>query len=160
MVTKLGLIFLFLFIAISAKAFNQDDAVEMLSTMNKELICLAKVVDDEARGESYNGKVAVASVVMNRVNSGQFPDTICGVANQRWKGVCQFSGMCKNKQKRFDAISLKVAYNVFIEGSHKDPTKGATHFHNNTVSPNWSNIYARTVRIGNHTFYRNSKRKN
>ena len=122
--------------------------------MNSEVMCMAKVIHDEARGESYRGKIAIATVVMNRVKSGKYPDNICDVAYQKHKGICQFSGMCKKKRKEIDDTSLKIAYNTVVRGKYPDPTRGATHFHNDTVSPAWSEIYAKTARIGSHTFYK------
>lgn len=128
--------------------------------MSKELLCMAKVIYDETQGEPHSGKVAVGAVIMNRVNSKDYPNSVCDVAFQKRGNTCQFSGMCKKDVKKFDETSLRIAYNILIKGNYKDPTKGATHFHNETVSPNWSSIYARTVKIGNHIFYRQLHRKN
>ncbi len=125
--------------------------------IKKEYECMAKVIHDEANGETYKGKLAVAAVVMNRVNHKDFPDTVCDVVKQKVKGVCQFSGMCKPKARNIDVVSKEIAYNIVINEKMNDPTKGATHFHNDTVTPKWSETYARTIRIGNHTFYKQKR---
>lgn len=52
---------------------------------------LLKIVEAEAGGEDENGKLLVANVVLNRVNSNIFPDTVTGVVYQKEFGVCQFS---------------------------------------------------------------------
>lgn len=143
-----------------ASNYKAGDSIEALSNANKEMFCLARVIHDEARGESTRGMQAVAHVVLNRVKNKNYPDTICSVVYQKHRGVCQFSGMCKKKTKRFDAEALNVAYRVLDLKDLKDPTRGATHFHNVTVTPSWSAIYARTARIGSHTFYKPINRQN
>lgn len=80
-----------------------------------ELDCLAKNIYHEARGESREGKIAVAHVTMNRVNSKRFPNTVCGVVHQAvystwWleargrkvpvRNKCQFSWYCDGKSDR------------------------------------------------------------
>lgn len=74
------------------------------STQQNEQQCLAKVIYHEARGETTNGKTAVAKVVLNRKNHKKFPKTICSVINQihvvnKRKRICQFSWVCSNKNK-------------------------------------------------------------
>lgn len=123
-------------------------------------MCMARVIYDEARGEPYKGKVAVGHVVLNRVKESE-DKTVCDVVYQkkriRSRYICQFSGMCKGTKTPFDGYSLNIAYNI-ISGRTKDPTRGATHFHNDTVRPYWSTVYEQTVRIGKHTYYnRNGK---
>ena len=124
-----------------------------LAKTNKEVVCLASVIHDEARGEPISAKLAVAAVVMNRVKHQKYPNTICKVVYQSSNGICQFSGMCKKKIRALDKNTLEIAHGV-VFGLYKDPTRGATHFHNNTVSPHWSKNYVKTARIGKHTFYK------
>ena len=132
------------------------DSIEVLIKANREVKCVASVIYDEARGEPLKGKIAVAAVVKNRVESNTFPNTACGVVyHQMKKGICQFTGMCKSKSKKFDQESLEVAYKFWIKGTYKDPTQGATHFYNPSkvsYQPKWSTVYARTARIGKHVF--------
>jgi spore germination cell wall hydrolase CwlJ-like protein len=133
-----------------AELVRAQDASEPL---NAEERCLAGAVYFESKGESLNGQLAVARVVMARAKSGRFPTTLCGVVYQK----SQFSfvrggGMPpiatgSNHWRNAVAIS-KIA----LDGSWKSPVEGALFFHARHVSPGW-----RLTRIGsidNHIFYR------
>jgi spore germination cell wall hydrolase CwlJ-like protein len=127
---------------------------------NKQLICLAKNVYYEAGGESAKGKAAVAHVTLNRANSPLFPDSVCNVVYQRSRSVCQFSWVCMRKaqpRKHTDrwAESLRIARQA-LAGQSVDPTYGALFFHAVYVKPSWSRTFKKTIRIGNHIFYRRS----
>lgn len=76
-----------------------------------DIECLSLAVYHEARGESKQGQAAVAWVVMNRVNSGKFPSSICGVVRQTKNG-CQFSWYCDRKS---DVPTDKAAYTRSME---------------------------------------------
>jgi spore germination cell wall hydrolase CwlJ-like protein len=125
---------------------------------NADADCLARAVYFEARGETIKGQAAVAEVVLNRVDSGLFPRTICGVVNQSGNGGCQFSFTCDGRK---DAVHDRNAWYVaekiasaFIAGAPRDLTQGATYFHTPAVRPSWSRRFDLTVRIGSHFFYR------
>jgi len=117
---------------------------------NDELYWLAKVVNAEARGEPYRGQVAVAAVVLNRVKSDQFPDTIYSVIYQ--KG--QFSSVADGQINLKPNATASKAAREALEGS--DPSYGALYFYNSkTSSPvgkAWLDKRPRTVVIGNHAF--------
>lgn len=120
-----------------------------------ELMCLAKNIFYEAPIESREGKLAVATVTMNRVRHHQFPKTICGVVYQRNTRGCQFSWTCGPKSP-FDSVlfqqSYEIAMNVLTNNAHIPILKNALYFHNTSVTPNWT--FARQVtQIGNHIFY-------
>ncbi len=120
--------------------------------------CLSQAVYFEARGESIKGQFAVAEVVLNRVDSGQFASSVCGVVNQRAGGACQFSYICDGHADRMhDAqardIAERIAY-VMLNGAPRTLTEGATYFHTNAVRPGWSRRFERTAAIGDHLFYR------
>jgi spore germination cell wall hydrolase CwlJ-like protein len=131
----------------------------------KQVSCLAENIFFEAASESTAGKVAVAFVTINRVLSGRFPNTLCGVVQQKIQGVCQFSWYCDpTKLHRRQAIKHTPLYNDILRLSievliyHKvfeDMTKGATYFHNTSTNPRWR--LQRTAQIGNHVFYRHGK---
>jgi len=127
---------------------------------NKQLICLAKNVYYEAGGESDKGKAAVAHVTLNRANSPLFPDSVCNVVYQKSRGVCQFSWVCMRKAQprthtdRWEE-SLRIAREA-LKGEVRDPTYGALFFHAVYVKPSWSRTFKKTIRIGNHIFYRRS----
>jgi spore germination cell wall hydrolase CwlJ-like protein len=106
--------------------------------------CLASVIWHEARGESLEGQKAVASVVMNRLKSRLFPNTICGIVFQK----SQFTGLT---QIRFSRDTMKLARD-FISGREK-PTIRATNFHRSDMRPKWANQMEFIAAIGNHSFY-------
>lgn len=123
----------------------------------KDVDCLARAIYHEARGETRDGRRAVAEVVLNRVDSDQYPDTICGVVHDQRFGGCQFSWVCMGvaaprKGRVFaDAQSLAVE----MIGARRRPlTRGATHFHTTSIRPRWAGNLTRTVTIGSHIFYR------
>ena len=132
------------------------------------LACLATAIYFEARGEPMVGQVAVAQVVMSRVNDERFPNEVCDVVKQgyyySWKPnvpilhQCQFSFWCDGKP---ETIRDKQAYQWAIHiaeatmrGELYDTTQGATHYHAYYVRPSWSNEFTQTVRINDHIFYR------
>lgn len=122
--------------------------------------CLAQALYFEARGESIKGQVAVAEVIMNRVDSSQFPDTICGVVNQGTgrKFACQFTYTCDGIAENINDPSAykrvgKIARAV-LSGLPRHLTHGATHYHTTAVNPKWARVFAHTATIGVHRFYR------
>jgi len=126
----------------------------------EQFACLAKALYFEARGESVKGQVAVAEVILNRVDSGRYPNSVCGVVNQgaNRRNGCQFSYACDG---RADTIREKAAYasvakiaRLMLDGAPRTLTKGATHFHTTNVRPNWARRFPNTARIGSHLFYR------
>ncbi len=95
----------------------------------KDLECLATNVYREARGEPMEGQIAVAKVTLNRVYSGKYPSSICGVVYQ--KNQFSWTSRYKNVVYNFPAINASViAYN-----SNNDVKY--THFHVNNVRPSW-----------------------
>ena len=128
--------------------------------LTEALICLAATIYFEARGEPLDGQVAVAKVVMNRVESPNYPNTVCGVVTQKRKSVCAFSFNCDKinlsvQDSRAWTNAVRIASLVY-RGKLKDPTKGATHYHATYVYPQWAEG-AVAVAIGNHLFYRGLK---
>jgi hypothetical protein len=133
-------------------------------TGDAEWRCLAEAIYYEARGEPLQGQVAVAEVVLNRVDSRQYPNTICAVTRQ---GVgngraCQFSYACNGAPERMASRvprerAEKLAA-VMIAGRERGVTDGATHFHATYVNPSWARQFVRTAHIGAHIFYRQGTR--
>lgn len=116
-----------------------------------EIHCLAKAVWHEARGEPVIGQMAVAHVVMNRVQSPQYPETVCGVVYQPY----QFTDIKKASPNRDDKAWLyAVETAVFAyAGYTDDPTDGATHYYAHAkVHPYWADVKETTAVIGGHTF--------
>ena len=118
-----------------------------------DLRCLASAVYHEAKGEPEQGQLAVAHVVINRMTSGLFSDSLCGVVYQKTYKVCQFSWVCvpgKSKEEpsiEAKEIAWKVAYQIT-----KDPSKGALYFHAKHIGKTFDR--KRTTVIGNHIFYK------
>mgnify|MGYP001226189827 FL=1 len=142
----------------------------------KEITCLAKNMYFEARNEGTAGVLGVTNVVLNRVKSELYPNTICGVIedakiSQWWlkekglkkpiKNMCQFSWYCDGKS---DEIKDYYTYNqlfTLAEGlvasnfkTLLDITDGALYYHADYVKPKWSRDFEKTVKIGRHIFYR------
>ena len=130
------------FLASSRGRYNESD-----------LNCMAEAIYHEARGESTRGQAAVAEVILNRVESRQFPSSVCAVINQ----PSQFSYTIGVKKR----IGNKAAYlrardiaRNALAGAPRVLTGGATYFHTPAVRPSWSHRFQRTVQIGQHIFYR------
>jgi spore germination cell wall hydrolase CwlJ-like protein len=128
------------------------------------LQCLSEALYFEARGETVKGQFAVAEVIMNRVSSERFPDSVCGVINQGTgrKYACQFTYTCDGRAEKiaepraFERVQ-KVA-RATLDERIGPLTEGATHYHTTAVRPNWASVYTRTKRIGVHIFYRHTYR--
>ena len=108
---------------------------------------LSKLVHAEARGESYKGKVAVAAVVLNRVKSASFPNTISGVIYQKTAFSCVSDGSINNTPGDDSVRAARDAMNGW------DPTGGCLYFYNpKATNDKW--IRTRTIKtvIGNHSF--------
>jgi spore germination cell wall hydrolase CwlJ-like protein len=124
--------------------------------------CLADAMYYEARGEGRAGQVAIAEVVYNRMRSGNYPRTICGVVYEgsRLHTGCQFSFTCSGDMarrksavvwRRTQRLALQIVTGIVQLG---DTTGGALSFHAEAVQPAWSDTMARTTQIGHHIFYR------
>jgi spore germination cell wall hydrolase CwlJ-like protein len=127
----------------------------------KQLDCLTRNIYWEAASEPFEGKVAVAQVTLNRVESGKFPNTVCGVVYQKnvvyERVVCQFSWFCEGTHK-VRAIhaplykeSEEVAKRVLFEHFRLPSLKNAMYYHADYVNPGWK--LPRIEKIGRHIFY-------
>jgi spore germination cell wall hydrolase CwlJ-like protein len=128
---------------------------------------LAQNIYYEAGYEPFEGKVAVAQVTLNRMESGKWPDDVCGVIFQKSviydKVICQFSWYCENAGVRKPVNpaayqeSMAVAKKVLLEGFRLDGLKDAVYYHADYVSPRWGKEKIAT--IGRHIFYSDNKAK-
>ncbi len=123
--------------------------------------CLARAVYFEARSESALGQMAVAKVILNRVKSPQYPNTICGVVYQgtQRRNSCQFSFACDGqpddvKQPAAWAQAKSVAQRA-IKGDMNlgSGMNTATSYHADYVTPRWAKTLRKVSRIGRHIFY-------
>ncbi len=123
-------------------------------TANAEQHCLASAVYFEARGESLEGQLAVAEVVLNRTRSPSYPNGICAVVRQR----AQFSFVRGGTIPRADRNSAEWRRAVAVariaeRGEPRLLSDGVLWYHAHYVSPSWGRRLARTTRIGAHIFY-------
>ncbi|MEM9787178.1 MAG: cell wall hydrolase [Pseudomonadota bacterium] len=122
--------------------------------------CLAEALYFEARGETVRGMFAVGEVILNRVDSSAYPDTLCAVINQGTgrKYACQFTYTCDGlaetigEPRAWERVG-KVA-KLLMQGTPRALTGGATHYHTKAVNPSWAQRFPRTAAIGSHYFYR------
>lgn len=118
-----------------------------VSTTERDII--ARIVHAEAQGEPYNGKVAVAAVIFNRVDSADFPNSVHGVIYQPWQFEPVLNGWY-NKPANADAYR---AVDDALAG--QDPSRGAVFFYNPVKAPHaWMATRPVITRIGNHVFMR------
>ena len=127
----------------------------------RQLECLANNIYWEAASEPFEGKVAVAQVTMNRVESGRFADSVCGVVYQKnviyEKVVCQFTWYCEGTHKVKPVHpplwreSQEVAKKVLLEGFRLPSLKDALYYHATYVNPSWGKPVLQ--KIGQHIFY-------
>jgi spore germination cell wall hydrolase CwlJ-like protein len=123
--------------------------------------CLTDAVYFEARGEAVNGQIAVAQVVMNRVFSGFYPTTVCGVVYQNAHRhlACQFTFACDGIPDRVTEpeawTRAKQIARETLDGKLWLTQVGkSTHYHAYWVHPSWVREMMKMHRLGVHTFYR------
>lgn len=121
---------------------------------NDDLYWLARIIHAEAEAEPYAGKVAVGNVILNRVKSDLFPDTIRGVIFEYYKAIPQFSPVADGTiYNTPDADSIKAARAALSGTSY---VGSATYFFNPDKSEGTWIVANKTLvkRIGNHVFYK------
>ena len=120
---------------------------EVINITNEELLLLSKLVTGEARGESYEGQLAVAAVVINRVKDPRFPNTIKDVIYQK-------NAFSVVKDGSINMQPTESAYTAEKEALYgKDPTDKAIYFWNPDIATcKWIKKLNPYMRIGNHVF--------
>lgn len=120
---------------------------EVISITNEELLLLSKLITGEARGESYEGQVAVAAVVINRVKDSRFPDSIKEVIYQK-------NAFSVVNDGSIDMPPTDSAYKAAREALYGlDPTNQAIYFWNPDIATcKWIRTLNPYMRIGNHVF--------
>ncbi len=154
--------------SISQVGLNQLDLEKQIAAafdtnpgkLSDDLTCLAQNIYFEARSEPLEGKLAVAHVVMNRVASRYFPETVCDVVRDGTDEIlhkCQFSWYCDGKK---DVVTDKAAWseslalaNQVYWGHVNDNSGGALWYHADYVKPFWRKAFERGPKIGRHIFY-------
>ena len=145
----------------SGKSINlykeSEEIVEVFSQSNKKIFLsrgdielMSQIVYAESKGEPYEGKVAVASVILNRVAHPSFPKSVKEVINQRNAFSCVKDG-------KIVATPDESCYNAVMDAIRgKDPTNNAVFFYNpRTATSQWmKNIDKANIKsIGNHVFF-------
>lgn len=119
------------------------------SNYTNDVQLLARAINGEARGESYEGQVAVGAVILNRVNSPEFPNTLAGVIYQPGAFTAVSDGQINVPIDEKSTV-FKAAQDA-INGW--DPTNGCLYYFNpNTATSSW--IWSKTIvkTIGSHHF--------
>lgn len=139
---------------------NKNETISVVSSINEKnttktpsgddmVILLARLINGEARGEPYEGQVAVGAVILNRVKSSEFPNTIPGVIYQKGQFSCVTDGQF-NVPIEEDSTVYKAAQEAM---SGADPTNGALYFYNpSKTKSKWLFSLPVVATIGEHTF--------
>ena len=151
----------------AASSASADMNILFGSENEPEAWCLAQNIYYEARGSNLADQLAVADVVLNRVQDTRYPNTICEVVRQGRKHAngqmvrnqCQFSWYCDGKSdyptdRDAWVNAQQRAYMMIVHNDFRGISQGATHYHANYVSPSWARNFDLVGRIGVHVFYR------
>jgi len=126
----------------------------------KSFKCLAQAIYFEARSEPFEGQVAVAYVIMNRVKDRRYPNNICAVVfqNEQRRHKCQFSFACDGlSDNPYEMAAWNIARRVAggaLKNAQSDVTARSTHYHADYVNPRWAKYLQPTIQVGSHIFYR------
>jgi spore germination cell wall hydrolase CwlJ-like protein len=157
------LIVLMLSTSIMLMAYNQFMQIQIVhqakEVVTQQLVCLAKNIYYESATESYEGKLAVAQVTMNRLNHPDYPSDVCGVVYQKTGSTCQFSWVCEKverneRDKYIWEECMQIAKRALTEDQvHAElADRNALYYHAVYVNPKWKNTKV-VKKIGNHIFY-------
>ncbi len=131
------------------KEQNQSSTSTSTPSGDDMVKLLARLINGEARGEPYEGQVAVGAVIMNRVKSAKFPNTIAGVIYQKGQFSCVTDGQL-NAAIEENSTVYKAAQDA-MNGS--DPTNGALYFYNpSKTKSKWLFSLPVVATIGEHKF--------
>ena len=140
---------------------NQLDLIQEASDLQdadrREFTCLSLNIYHESRGESRNGQIAVSYVVLNRMESGRFPRSICSVVwqNGQFSWTTRPVGSLIPRETAAWERSQQLALDIMAGTEVADPTGGATHFYNlRLVRPSWASRGRSTWTLGAHAFVR------
>lgn len=151
------IILLFVLLSGTTQSTNLN---EVPAHIQKDFECMAENIYHEARGESTSGMKAVANIVLNRMKSSLFPDTVCEVIYQK----NQFSWIKASRKIDFNKIPDKIkwiAFESLVNNQWKDNTGGALFFHVVNAETSWNmDAIHITTKIGNHVFYKYRKTNN
>ncbi len=132
------------------KKLPGEQLISRISVDRDEIMLLARIIHGEARGEDFKGKVAVGAVILNRVKSSIFPNTVREVVLQEGQFSCLLDGQANYYPYKSSIDAAKAAIMGY------DPTMGALYFYNPDVATRLTWISSRPVNviIGGHVFAR------
>ncbi|MEM8825353.1 MAG: cell wall hydrolase [Pseudomonadota bacterium] len=122
--------------------------------LDEDMRCLASAVYNEARGEPLDGQLAVAQVVLNRVDDSRWPNTICGVVYQRYQFSFTHDGLPDFPKRNASWERAEAVAVVAATENWDDVTDEAVFYHATYVAPRWRTAFQQTKNIGQHVFYR------
>jgi spore germination cell wall hydrolase CwlJ-like protein len=125
---------------------------QIVKAKPQDVECLAKNIYHEARGEPFQGQVAVALVTVNRVASGLFQKTVCSVVYADKQFSWTSDKHKKVKDQKAWASAVEVATAVLSRRVY-EPDFTAIYFHASHVAPIWAKTKTVITKIGNHIFY-------
>lgn len=142
-------------------------SLEASEKPQNQFYCLVEALYHEARGEPPEGILAVSNVILNRVKSKKYPNTICEVVyQQKVKGIYQFSYHqfpdIINKpinKKVWKKLEVIAKYSLRMSKKDVDTVKGSMYYHTHEVNPKWSRSekLKKVTKLGNHIFYKRVK---
>jgi hypothetical protein len=128
---------------------------------NNDVYCMAQNIYFEAGNQPLAGKIAVAQVVLNRLDHPNYPGTMCEVIYQaKWKenwlgNQVPIRNQCQLiRNYRAEGKDKPILLHFSTDEVYGDITEGATHYHNDQVYPYWADSLNETVIINNHIFYK------
>lgn len=128
---------------------NQQKVYAASNSSTSDLQLMARAINGEARGEPYEGQVAVGAVILNRVKNSQFPNTVAGVIYEKGAFTAVADGQINVPIKEGSTV-LKAAQDAM---NGWDPTNGCIYYFNPNTATNkwiWSRPLVKT--IGKHRF--------
>lgn len=134
----------------SSNSKQPTESKPIVNYTEADLDLLSRLVTAEAQGQPYNAQVAVASVVLNRVKSSQFPNTISSVIYQKINGYYQFTPVKNGWINKAATSTAKKAAKEALYGA--DPSKTALFYFDDSATNEWLWSKPITARIGNMVF--------
>lgn len=136
--------------SLSYSTTNSDSSKAVISYTQEEFDLLARLITAEANGEPYNAMVGVGAVVVNRVKSAEWPNTISSVINDVPGGYYQFTPVENGYINNPATDEAKKAAKEALNGS--DPSKKAMFYYDDTCTNEWIKSKPVTVKIGSMIF--------
>lgn len=139
--------------AVLALSLTLSATLQAKSYDNAQIQCIAQNAYHEARSEGEKGMLATIFVVLNRTKDSRFPSTPCKVIAQKNQFEWYGKGKTIKEPEMYD--KAKQLVHDVLEGKHKDFTRGSLYFNAHHKAPKGTMC---TIRIGNHSFYREVKK--